>query len=66
MRLPAFILLATLNAGASPHPHWAFQPLSTTTVPTSDDTWPRNPIDHFVLARLTPLGITPNPPATTC
>lgn len=44
--------------------HWSFQPLNPPAVPIVKDTsWPRNPIDHFVLARLEQEGIAPSPPA---
>ncbi len=41
--------------------YWAFQPLTTPTVPTVRDTkWAKTNIDRFVLARLEHDGIRPN------
>ncbi len=43
---------------------WAWQPLERPTVPeVSDQTWVRNPIDAFVLARLEAAGLAPAPEA---
>ena len=45
--------------------HWAFQPvIRPAPGPTEDRDWIRNPIDGFVLAKLTAVGIEPAPPAT--
>jgi mono/diheme cytochrome c family protein len=44
--------------------HWSFQPLSHPIPPTTaDGTWPRNPIDRFILARLENEGLRPAPEA---
>jgi hypothetical protein len=44
--------------------HWAFQPPVRPELPAVRDTsWPRNPIDRFVLARLEREGIKPSPAA---
>ncbi len=44
--------------------HWAFQPVHRPAVPVvRDQSWPRNPIDRFVLARLEKEGIKPSPEA---
>jgi hypothetical protein len=44
--------------------HWAFRPLSAPAVPHVGDTsWPRNPIDQFVLAALRDAGLEPSPEA---
>lgn len=44
--------------------HWSFQPVRRPPVPSvKDATWPRNPIDAFVLDRLEGHGWRPNPPA---
>jgi len=44
--------------------HWAFIPPQRPTPPkVSRKTWPRNPIDAFVLARLEKEGLTPSPEA---
>ena len=44
--------------------HWSFQPPRTTPTPTVDDaTWPREVLDHFVLAKLEAAGLRPSPEA---
>lgn len=44
--------------------HWSFQPVKKPALPAVKDTsWPKNPIDHFVLAKLEASGMTPNEPA---
>jgi cytochrome c553 len=44
--------------------HWAWQPLRDPKVPVvSDADWPRDPIDRFLLARMTERGLKPVPDA---
>ncbi len=44
--------------------HWAFQPLSSPTLPqVQDASWPQSPIDYFVLAGLEANHLQPAPPA---
>ena len=44
--------------------HWAFQPVKKPTLPTVQNlSWIKNPVDHFVLAKLEANGMTPNSPA---
>jgi hypothetical protein len=44
--------------------HWAFQAVRRPTVPTvHDNSWVRNPIDAFILARLEARGWKPSPSA---
>lgn len=44
--------------------HWAFQAPTRPERPgVSDASWPVNPIDHFVLARLDAEGLSPTPEA---
>ena len=44
--------------------HWAFIPPQRPAPPkVAHKTWPRNPIDSFVLARLEKEGLTPSPEA---
>jgi hypothetical protein len=44
--------------------HWSFQPPRRPPLPkVRDSAWPRNPIDHFVLARLDKEGLKPLPEA---
>src|SRR5262245_30785411 len=43
---------------------WALRPLTSLPVPTATRAdWCRNPIDHFVLVKLTEKGLSPSPPA---
>src|SRR5262245_5829435 len=44
-------------------PHWAFTKLSRPTIPVQANAFVRNPIDNFVLARLSTAGLAPSPPA---
>ncbi|HXT57389.1 MAG TPA: DUF1549 domain-containing protein, partial [Pirellulales bacterium] len=40
---------------------WAFQPLAVKAPPAvADETWPRTPLDRFILAKLEERGIAPN------
>jgi hypothetical protein len=44
--------------------YWAFQPVNKPAVPiTADQSWTRNPLDAFVLAKLADKKIRPNQPA---
>src|ERR1051325_202730 len=44
--------------------HWAFvPPARLPPPPVKDRRWPRNPIDHFILARLEREHIDPSPEA---
>jgi hypothetical protein len=46
------------------HSHWAFQPPGRPPVPSVRNiSWPRNPLDYFILARLEQEGIEPAPVA---
>lgn len=46
------------------HQHWAFQaPIRPKLPSVSQPSWPRNPIDCFVLAELDRRGLRPSPPA---
>lgn len=43
---------------------WSLQPVRRPSLPAVKDTsWPRNPIDYFVLERLEANGLTPSPEA---
>jgi Protein of unknown function (DUF1553)/Protein of unknown function (DUF1549)/Planctomycete cytochrome C/Concanavalin A-like lectin/glucanases superfamily len=43
---------------------WSLQPVRRPSVPNvKAKTWPANPIDHFILAKLEAEGLTPSPPA---
>jgi hypothetical protein len=51
-----------IDEGAPWEPHWAFVKPEEPALPeVSDPAWPRNGIDHFVLARLDAAGLTPAP-----
>ncbi len=57
---------AAWNSGlhAGEHWHWAYrEPVRQNPPPVKDTAWPRNPIDHFVLARIEAEGLTPSPEA---
>ncbi|MBL8763656.1 MAG: DUF1553 domain-containing protein [Phycisphaerae bacterium] len=46
------------------HWHWAYRPpVRPNPPPVHDTNWPRNPIDHFVLARLDSEELSPAPEA---
>lgn len=51
-----------ISQGAEWKQHWAFIPPEKTALPNiSDENWPQNAIDHFVLARLDREGLQPAP-----
>lgn len=48
-----------------PRNHWSFKPLRTPAVPAvGDETWPRNDLDRFVLAKLEAEGLRPSSEAS--
>ena len=54
------ILLKWIDQGATYKEHWAFTPPAPVTAPdVSDETWPANDIDRFILARLDREGLGP-------
>lgn len=58
------ILRRWISQGADYEAHWAFSPLQTPLVPsTESDPWCRNPIDAFVLRKLQQSGLNPSPAA---
>jgi hypothetical protein len=58
------ILKRWIASGAEYRPHWAFVAPQRPTLPkVRDANWPRNGIDHFVLARLEEEGLNPSSPA---
>ncbi len=58
------VLRRWIEEGASWDQHWSFQPVERVDPPAvSDETWERNPIDRFVLARLEAEGLRPAPEA---
>jgi mono/diheme cytochrome c family protein len=53
-----------VNEGAVWGRHWAFEPPQRHPLPdVRDRSWPRNGIDHFILARLEREGLRPSPEA---
>jgi hypothetical protein len=67
-----FASIATLDAkktddsfSEEDQSYWAFQPIESPLIPeTRNASWPRNPIDAFVLARLETHGLQPSPEAS--
>ena len=58
------LLRRWIQEGAHYEPHWAFVPPKAVAIPqVKNKTWPRNEIDHFILARLESEGIEPAPAA---
>ncbi|MBL8231305.1 MAG: DUF1553 domain-containing protein [Bryobacterales bacterium] len=53
-----------IDSGAEYKMHWAYEAPQKPSLPVVKNTkWPRNPIDHFVLARLEREGLKPSPEA---
>ena len=53
-----------INEGAVWGKHWAFEAPQKAPIPvTKKKTWPQNPIDNFILARLEREGLNPSPTA---
>ena len=53
-----------IEQGAKYQSHWSFIPVSEVEVPAvKRSAWPRNEIDHFILARLEQEGLQPSPEA---
>ena len=63
----AVVLIVFAPPAAADEPgstHWAFQPIERPDPPSvQNESWPRNPIDRFILARLEEEGVSPSPPA---
>ena len=58
-------LVAWVKAGAEFKQHWSFVAPTRPPAPTSSDvTWSRSPIDHFVLARMKVAGLRPSSEAS--
>lgn len=58
------ILKRWIAEGAEYQPHWAFvKPTQLPLPPVGEKSWPQNPIDHFVLARLEKEKLKPSPRA---
>ncbi len=55
------IIKKWISQGARYEKHWAFVPPVKSPIPqVSDNSWPKNPIDYFILARQEKLGLTHN------
>ena len=58
------LLKRWVQEGAVWQDHWAFATPRKPDLPqTRNPAWIRNPIDHFILAKLEATGLTPNPEA---
>jgi hypothetical protein len=58
------LLRRWIDAGAKWDTHWAYLPPKRIEPPTvSASSWPRNPIDNFILARLERERLKPSPAA---
>ena len=62
--LVGVMCVASLPAEESGSTHWSFVSPKTSPLPqVKNSDWPRNEIDHFVLARLERTGLAPSPEA---
>ncbi len=65
--IAAWLISFSISHAAAPsldegRKHWAFQPVqSQPTTKVSLDSWARNDIDRFILAKLTAAGLKPSP-----
>ncbi|MCC5936933.1 MAG: PSD1 domain-containing protein [Lunatimonas sp.] len=51
-----------LQQGARYEPHWAFIPPTKADLPTvAFSSWPKHPLDYFILEKQEKLGLKPNP-----
>lgn len=58
------LLKRWIDEGAQYEPHWSYIPPTRPAVPeVKQPEWVRNPIDHFILARLEQEGLQPSPQA---
>ena len=57
------LLKRWIEAGAEYQRHWSFMPPQKPQPPADGDSWAKNPIDRFVLARLQAAGLQPAPEA---
>jgi len=58
------LLRRWIEGGGAYGQHWSFELPQKAPLPmVTDASWPRNPIDHFVLARLEAVGLHPSPEA---
>lgn len=53
-----------IQQGATYEPHWAFVPPSKSKLPeVTENSWPKNEIDFFILSKLEEVGLIHNPEA---
>lgn len=53
-----------IDEGAEYKPHWAFVAATRPELPkVADESWVKNPVDRFVLAKLDKVGLKPSPQA---
>lgn len=58
------LLRQWIKEGAKYEPHWSFMPLSKSEPPAvKQESWPKNPIDNYILSRLEEKAISPSPQA---
>lgn len=58
------LLQTWIEQGAKYAPHWAFVPPQRPALPAiKNKSWPKNEIDHFILAKLEAANLQPSPPA---
>jgi hypothetical protein len=58
------ILTKWIEQGAKWEGHWSYLPVQKPELPSNSNTkWAKNPIDHFIHAKLDEFGLTPSPEA---
>jgi hypothetical protein len=64
MRLQTFLIIAVLAMGQSSlgqaKPSWSLTAIPEVSVPTTEDSWVRSPVDAFILRRLQVAGLKPS------
>lgn len=59
------LIIKWIEQGAVYKPHWSLIPVEKPEIPeVKNDTWPSNPIDHFILSKLESMGLEPEEKAT--
>jgi Protein of unknown function (DUF1553)/Protein of unknown function (DUF1549)/Planctomycete cytochrome C/Concanavalin A-like lectin/glucanases superfamily len=53
------VLREWIKQGAAYRPHWAFEVPARPAIPAEKNGWAKNPLDAFVLARMTSAGLKP-------
>ena len=64
--VPGWLLAGdpAISADAAPEAHWAYRAIRRPPIPrVGNASWPRRPLDHFVIARLEAAGLEPSPAA---